>query len=94
MGLSARLVVGGVAAGAALAFYVHKRHAQSGESYMDIISQLPALARGSVTDMKRRATLAIEDGKAAARAREDEFVRELAAAESPSSSGFPPQSSW
>jgi hypothetical protein len=80
MGLSARLIVGGVAAGTALAYYVRRRHSATGEAYLDIIAQLPAAAHSSVAHVKRRAALALEDGRAAARAREDDFTRQLEAA--------------
>lgn len=88
MGLSARLIVGGMAAGAVLAYYVKKRHATTGESYLDILVELPSTARRSIAGVKRRATLALDEGKIAARAREAEFVRQLEAAASPNTSGF------
>ena len=90
MGLSARLIVGGVAAGAALAYYVGRRHRATGETYLDILAQLPAVARSSVADVKRRAALALDEGRAAARAREDDFTRQLEAAGSPTTSDLSP----
>lgn len=88
MGLSARLIVGGMAAGAVLAYYVKKRHATTGEPYLDILAQLPSTTRRSIASVKRRATLALDEGKTAARAREAEFVHQLEAAASPMTSGF------
>lgn len=79
MGLSARLLIGGVAAGAALAYYVKKRHLATGDSYLDIVAQLPSAARRSVSGMKQRATLALEEGKTAARARDAELSGQLEA---------------
>ena len=93
MSFSARLVVGGVVAGAALTYYVRRRHARTGESYLDILAQLPALARTCAEDMRRRALVALEDGKAAARAREEEFTRQLEAPTAQSSAGTSP-SGW
>jgi hypothetical protein len=90
MGLSTRLIVGGVAAGAALVYYVGRRHSATGEAYLDILAQLPAAARNSIAGVKRRATLALEDGRAAARAREDDFTRQLEAAGSPTTSDLSP----
>ena len=87
MSFSGRLVLGGVVAGAALTYYVRRRHARTGESYLDILAQLPALARNSVDDVRRRAIVALAEGKAAARAREEEFTRQLEAATPPSSAG-------
>lgn len=93
MALPAKLVIGGIVAGAGLAYYVRQRHQRSGESYLDIVKQLPSLARTSVKDLRRRATLALEDGKAAARAREDELVRQLGAAEAPTTNVYT-SSNW
>lgn len=90
MGLSTRLIVGGVAAGAALAYYVKRRHGATGETYLDILAQLPAVARSSVANVKRRASLALEDGRAAARAAEADFARQLEAAGSPTTSDLSP----
>jgi len=72
-----------VAAGAALAYYVRKRRARTGEDYLDILRQLPSEAQRWAVDAKRRAALALEDGKAAAREREADFTRQLTAASAP-----------
>ena len=83
MGLTSKLVVGGVAAGAALAYYVQKRRARTGEGYLEILRQLPADAQSWVVDARRRATVALEDGKSAAREREADFAKQLTAASAP-----------
>ena len=85
MGFTSKLVVGGIAAGAALAYYVQKRRARTGEGYLDILRQLPSDAQRWAADAKRRAVLAIEDGKTAARARESDFTKQLTAAGAPPS---------
>jgi len=83
MGLSSRLVVGGIVAGAALAYYVQRRRSRTGESYVQILMRLPADAQRWVTDAQRRAALALDDGRSAARERDAELTRQLAAAGSP-----------
>ena len=77
MSFPSRLIVGGVAAGAALAYYVHRRRARTGEGYLDIIMQLPGDAQRGVRDAGQRATQALEEGKAAARDREAEIAGQL-----------------
>jgi hypothetical protein len=79
MGLPNRLIVGGIAAGAALAYYVHRRRARTGESYLAIIKQLPGDAQRWASDAGRRATQALEDGKAAARDRDTQITGQLEA---------------
>lgn len=83
MGFSTRLVVTGAVAGAAVAYYVRSRHARTGESYLAIVRQLPSHAFRWIDDTKTRATKALEEGKAAARARDEEFTRQLEAAGAP-----------
>ena len=83
MGFASKLVVGGIAAGAALAYYVQKRRARTGEGYLDILRQLPSDAQRWALDAKRKGALALEDGKAAARARDTDFTKQLAAAGAP-----------
>ena len=80
MGLSNKLVATGIAAGAALVYYAHRRRARTGESYVSILRQLPS-------DAQRKATLALEDGKSAARQREDELTRRLTAGSAPATEG-------
>jgi len=83
MGFSAKLLVGGVAAGAALAYYVRQRHQSTGAGYIEIVKRLPADAQRWAADARRRATLALEEGKSAAREREAEFDGRLTAARPP-----------
>ena len=83
MGLTSKLVVGGIAAGAALAYYVQKRRARTGEGYLDILRQLPSDAQRWAAEAKRKGALALEDGKAAARERESDFAKQLTAAGAP-----------
>jgi len=83
MGVTSKLVAGGIAAGAALAYYVQKRRARSGDGYLDILRQLPADARRWAVDAKRGAALALEEGKAAARERDSDFTKQLTAASAP-----------
>jgi hypothetical protein len=87
MGFSSKLIVGGFVAGAALAYYVKKRHAYGGEGYLDIVKHLPADAQRWATDARRRAVLALEEGKTAAREREADIMRRLEAAGAPSTPG-------
>lgn len=84
MGFATKIALGGLALGAAVAYYVQKRHVATGESYVDIVKQLPAVARHTAGDVKRRATHALEEGKAAARVRDEQLTRQLEAAQSPS----------
>jgi hypothetical protein len=83
MGFASKLVVGGIAAGAALAYYVQKRRVRTGEGYLDILRQLPSDAQRWAADAKRRGALALEDGKAAARERDTDFTKQLVAAGEP-----------
>lgn len=83
MGFTSKLVVGGIAAGAALAFYVQKRSARTGEGYLDILLQLPSDAQRWAVDAKRRAALALEEGRAAARERDSDLTMQLTAASAP-----------
>ena len=79
MGFASKLMFGAAAAGAALAYYVRQRHDRSGESYLGIVKSLPGDAQRWVGETRRRATLALEDGKSAARERETDISRQLAA---------------
>ena len=77
MGLSTRLIVSGAVAGTALTYYLRSRHARTGESYLDIVRRLPGDALRWVDDTRERATMALEEGKTAARRRGEEFSRQL-----------------
>jgi hypothetical protein len=83
MGVTSKLVAGGIVAGAALAYYVQKRRARSGDGYLDILRQLPSDAQRWAVDAKRRAALALGEGKAAARERDSDFTKQLTAASAP-----------
>lgn len=83
MGLSTRLIVSGAVAGAAVAFYVRSRRAETGEGYLQIVRRLPGDVLRLVDDTKARATKALEEGRGAARERDEEFTRQLLAAGAP-----------
>jgi hypothetical protein len=80
MAFPARLLLGGMAAGAALAWYVQKQHEATGAGYLGVVRQLPAEAEQWLGRTRRRAALALEEGRAAARARDTEVIRQLDAA--------------
>ena len=77
MGLSTRLIVSGAVAGAALAYYVRSQRERTGESYFHIVRRLPGDVLRWADDTKARATKALEEGKSAARDRDEEFSRQL-----------------
>ena len=83
MGLSTKLVVSGAVAGAALAYYVRSQRARTGESYFHIVRSLPGDVLRWAGDTKTRATKALEEGKGAARDRDEEFSRQLLSAGAP-----------
>ena len=87
MGFSSKLIFGGITAGAALAYYVQRRRARTGESYLDIVRQLPGDARRWASDSRQRATLALQEGKTAARDREAELSAQLTATSPQPASG-------
>jgi hypothetical protein len=81
VGLSSKLVAGGIVAGAAVAYYLQRRKARTGESYVRILLALPGDVQRWATDAQQRATLALEEGKSAARQRDAELSEQLATAE-------------
>ena len=83
MAFGIKLVAGGMAAGAALAYYVQKRRARTGEGYLDIFRQLPSDAQRWAGDAKRKAALALAEGKVAAHERDADFTRRLTATSVP-----------
>ena len=85
MGLSSRLVIGGLAGGVALTYYVRQQRRRTGAGYVDILLQLPADAQRWAGRARRRVTLALEEGKVAAQARDAEFTKQLSAASLPTS---------
>jgi hypothetical protein len=83
MGLSTKLIVSGAVAGVALTYYVRTQHQRTGQSYLSIVRQLPGDALRWVDDTRDRAFKALEEGKVAARDRDQEFTRQLTAAGAP-----------
>jgi hypothetical protein len=71
------LVFGATLAGAGLAYYVHQRSAATGESYLEVVRQLPGEVRRSYDKTRERAVLALDEGLRVARLREDAVQREL-----------------
>jgi hypothetical protein len=68
-----------IVAGAGLAYYVHQRHQRMGVGYLDVIKQLPGEVQRAGDEALRRAAEAVEQGRAAARRREADLVRQLEA---------------
>jgi GrpB-like predicted nucleotidyltransferase (UPF0157 family) len=87
MGFPNKLIVGGIVAGAALAYYVKTKHDRSGLGYLDCLRQLPGDAQRWATDARQRAARALEEGRVAAREREADIIRQLEAAGARSSDG-------
>ena len=83
MGLSTKLIVSGAVAGAALTYYLRSQRARTGEGYLDIVRRLPGDVLRWADDTRARATKALDEGKAAARDRHEEFSRDLLAAGAP-----------
>jgi hypothetical protein len=83
MGFASKLVVGGIAAGAALAYYVQRQRARTGEGYFGILRQLPSDAQQWAVEAKHRAARALEEGRSAARERDSAFQKQLTAASAP-----------
>jgi hypothetical protein len=74
------LVFGATLAGASLAYYVRDRSQATGQSYVEVLRQLPQEARRGYGEARRRAQLALDDGLRAARSREHQVERALVAA--------------
>ena len=70
-----------IVAAAGLAYYVQQRSAETGEGYLSVVRQLPGQARAWWNETRQRATLALEEGRRAARLREQEVDRQIAGAE-------------
>ena len=83
MGLSTRLVVGGAVAGTALAYYVRRRRACTGDGYLRIVRGIPGDVLRWADRTKSHAALALSDGKTAAREREAKFTQRLLASGAP-----------
>jgi hypothetical protein len=76
--------LGAVVAGAGLALYVRRQSEQTGVGYATVIRRLVGDIPWLVDDARRRARLALEQGREAAHRRQDELTRELAAVSSAS----------
>jgi len=74
------LVFGTALAGAGLAAYVRDRSRTTGQSYVEVLRQLPGEARRGYGEVRRRAQLALDDGVRAARSREHRVEHALEAA--------------
>ncbi len=74
------LVFGTALGGVSDAYYVHERRRATGQSYVEVLRQLPGEARRGYDEARRRAQLAIDDGLRAARVRERQVDHALRAA--------------
>lgn len=66
------LLSAAVVTGAGVAYYAYRRHCDTGQSYLDIVKQLPG-------EVQRRASDAVAEGRAAAKRRDEELRRQLTA---------------
>ena len=80
MRLWGTLLFGTALAGASLAYYVRDRSEHTGQSYLEVLRQLPSEARRGYGEVRRRAQLALGDGLQAARDREVQVDRALTVA--------------
>ena len=74
------LVFGSALVGAGLAYYVRERSRTTGQSYLEVLRQLPSEARRGYIEARGRAQLALNEGLRVARAREQQVQRDLLAA--------------
>jgi len=74
------LVFGSVLAGVGVAYYVRERSQTTGQSYLEVLRQLPSDVRRGYGEAQRRAQLALNDGLRAARLREQQVHNDLIAA--------------
>ena len=74
------VVFGTALVSAGLAYYVRERSQTTGQSYVEVLRQLPAEAWRSYGQARERAQLAIGDGLRAARSREQQVEGALTAA--------------
>jgi len=74
------LVFGSALAGVGLAYYVRERSRTTGQSYLEVLRQLPSEARRGYGEARSRAQLALNEGLRVARAREQQVQRDLVAA--------------
>ena len=80
MRLWGTLAFGTALAGAGLAYYVRDRKQATGQSYVEVLRQLPSEALRGYGEARRRARLAIDDGLRAARLHEGKVDQALGAA--------------
>ncbi|MGO8685481.1 MAG: hypothetical protein ACLQUT_13040 [Thermoleophilia bacterium] len=80
MGLMRSLGVSALLGGAALVYHVYGRVQREQIGYVEALRQLPAEARSLWAETRVRAAEAIEDGRQAAREREQQVTHALAAA--------------
>jgi hypothetical protein len=74
------LVFGSALVGVGVAYYVREQSRSTGQSYLEIVRQLPGDARRAYEQGRRRAQLALTDGLRAAGEREHQVQRDLTAA--------------
>ena len=74
------LVFGSALVGAGLAYYVRERSRTTGQSYLEVLRQLPSEARSGYAEARSRAQLALNEGLRVARAREQQVQHDLVAA--------------
>lgn len=80
MRLWGTLIFGGALAGVGMAYYVRERSQATGQSYAEVLLQLPSEVRRSYGEARRRARLALDDGLRAAGVRENQVDQALVAA--------------
>ena len=80
MRLWGTLIFGGALAGAGVALYVRDRSQATGQSYAEVLLQLPSEVRRGYGAARRRARLALDDGLRAAHVRESQVDQALVAA--------------
>jgi len=73
------VVFGAALVSAGLAYYVRERSQATGQSYTEVVRQLPAEARRGYGEARERTRLAVGDGLRAARSREHQVERALLA---------------
>ena len=73
------VVFGTALVSASLAYYVSERSRTTGQSYLEVLRQLPAEARRGYGEARERTRLAVGDGLRAARSREHQVERAMLA---------------
>ncbi len=80
MRLFGTVVFGSALLGIGVAYYVHDRSQTTGQSYVEVLRQLPGQARRTYAEARVRAQLALSDGLRAAQVREIQVDHDLTAA--------------